>query len=78
MHEQFCLCFLQVVDALKLIAGMVSIGNSLLLVRKCIKLLFIIEGDGMPLIFHGKTLTTKIPFLEVIKTIRDHAFVTSE
>ncbi|XP_035703726.1 1-phosphatidylinositol 4,5-bisphosphate phosphodiesterase gamma-1-like isoform X2 [Folsomia candida] len=35
------------------------------------------DGDGMPVIYHGRTLTTKICFLDVIKTIRDHAFVTS-
>ncbi len=34
--------------------------------------------DGMPLIYHGHTLTTKIKFLDVIQCIRDNAFVTSE
>ena len=34
--------------------------------------------DGMPYIYHGMTLTTKIRFIDVIKTIKDHAFVTSE
>ena len=32
----------------------------------------------MPFIFHGHTITSKIRFLDVIKTIKDHAFVTSE
>lgn len=30
-----------------------------------------------PIIYHGHTITSKIGFLEVIKTIKDHAFVTS-
>ena len=33
--------------------------------------------DG-PFIYHGHTLTTKIKFMDVVKTIRDHGFVTSE
>ena len=33
--------------------------------------------DGIPVIYHGNTITTKISFLDVVKTIRDHAFVTS-
>ncbi|KAL5466720.1 hypothetical protein EMCRGX_G030868 [Ephydatia muelleri] len=37
------------------------------------------EGpDGNPIIYHGRTLTSKIRFIDVIKTIKDHAFVTSE
>ena len=32
----------------------------------------------MPFIYHGHTLTSKIKFLDVIKTINDHAFVASE
>jgi len=34
--------------------------------------------DGMPFIYHGHTLTSKIKFLDVIKTINDHAFIASE
>ncbi|OWA51214.1 1-phosphatidylinositol 4,5-bisphosphate phosphodiesterase gamma-1 [Hypsibius exemplaris] len=34
--------------------------------------------DGEPIIFHGGTLTSKIRFKDVIATIKDHAFVTSE
>lgn len=32
----------------------------------------------MPMIYHGHTLTTRIKLIDVLKTIRDHAFVTSE
>ena len=32
----------------------------------------------MPFIYHGHTLTSKIKFLDVIKTINDHAFIASE
>jgi phosphatidylinositol phospholipase C gamma-1 len=34
--------------------------------------------DGMPFIYHGYTFTSKIKFLDVIKTIKEHAFATSE
>jgi len=34
--------------------------------------------DGMPYIYHGRTLTSRIKFLDVLKIIRDHAFVVSE
>ena len=33
--------------------------------------------DG-PFIYHGHTLTTKIKFAEVVRTIKEHGFVTSE
>ncbi len=34
--------------------------------------------DGKPLIYHGRTLTSKIRFIDVILTIKEHAFATSE
>ncbi|XP_031761806.1 1-phosphatidylinositol 4,5-bisphosphate phosphodiesterase epsilon-1 isoform X3 [Xenopus tropicalis] len=34
--------------------------------------------DGMPIIYHGHTLTTKIPFKDVIEAIGRSAFITSE
>jgi phosphatidylinositol phospholipase C gamma-1 len=34
--------------------------------------------DGKPFIYHGLTMTSKIKFLDVMKTIKEHAFVTSE
>lgn len=45
---------------------------------RCIELDCWDGPDGMPLIYHGYTLTTKIKFIDVLKTIRDHAYVTSE
>lgn len=33
--------------------------------------------DGLPIIYHGHTLTTKISFREVVQTIADYAFVAS-
>ncbi|XP_066521080.1 1-phosphatidylinositol 4,5-bisphosphate phosphodiesterase epsilon-1 isoform X2 [Hoplias malabaricus] len=34
--------------------------------------------DGMPVIYHGHTLTTKIPFQDVVEAINRTAFVNSE
>ncbi|XP_056386208.1 1-phosphatidylinositol 4,5-bisphosphate phosphodiesterase epsilon-1 isoform X8 [Hyla sarda] len=34
--------------------------------------------DGMPIIYHGHTLTTKIPFKDVIEAIDRNAFINSE
>lgn len=45
---------------------------------RCIELDCWDGPDNMPLIFHGHTFTTKIKFRDVIKTIKEHAFVTSE
>ncbi|GBM70715.1 1-phosphatidylinositol 4,5-bisphosphate phosphodiesterase gamma-1 [Araneus ventricosus] len=45
---------------------------------RCIELDCLDGPDNMPYIYHGLTLTSKIKFIDVIKTIKDHAFVTSE
>lgn len=34
--------------------------------------------DGTPFIFHGHTLTTKIKFVDVLKAIKEYAFVASD
>ena len=34
--------------------------------------------DNQPVIYHGFTLTSKIKFVDVVKAIRDNAFVASE
>lgn len=33
--------------------------------------------DGMPIIYHGHTLTNSITLSDVLKTIKDHAFIVS-
>lgn len=36
------------------------------------------EATDYPIIFHGKTLTSKIKFTDVVNAIKEHAFVASE
>lgn len=45
---------------------------------RCIELDCWNGPDNLPHIFHGHTMTSKIKFVDVIKTIKEHAFVTSE
>lgn len=45
---------------------------------RCIELDCWDGPDNQPLIYHGHTFTSKIKFIDVIKTIKEHAFVTSE
>ncbi|CAM1326028.1 PLCE1 (predicted) [Pycnogonum litorale] len=44
---------------------------------RCVELDCWDGDDGMPVIYHGHTLTTKIPFKDVVEAINKSAFVTS-
>ena len=44
---------------------------------RCIELDCWDGPDGMPFIYHGHTITSKIRFLDVVKTIKEHAFTSS-
>lgn len=44
---------------------------------RCVELDCWDGDDGMPLIYHGHTLTSKIPFKKVVETINEKAFVAS-
>lgn len=55
------------------------------MLHACVYVLFVFSSvdcwdgpEGMPVIYHGHTLTTKIKFSDVLTTIKEHAFVTSE
>ncbi|RWS23241.1 1-phosphatidylinositol 4:5-bisphosphate phosphodiesterase gamma-1-like protein, partial [Leptotrombidium deliense] len=49
---------------------------------RCIEREFIFmdcwDGESSPIIYHGFTLTSKISFIDVLKVIKEHAFVTSD
>lgn len=45
---------------------------------RCVELDIWDGANGQPVIYHGHTLTSKVPFKDVIKAIKDYAFKVSE
>ncbi|ODN02952.1 1-phosphatidylinositol 4,5-bisphosphate phosphodiesterase gamma-1 [Orchesella cincta] len=45
---------------------------------RCVELDLWDGNDGIPFIFHGHTLTTKIKFVDVLKAIKEYAFAASD
>ena len=56
-----------------LMGNQISLASSIEAYARCLRI-----GCRKPFIYHGLTMTSKIKFLDVMKTIKEHAFVTSE
>ncbi|XP_076340209.1 small wing phospholipase C gamma 1 isoform X2 [Tachypleus tridentatus] len=65
-------------DQVKSESSMEAYARCLQMGCRCIELDCWDGPEGMPYIYHGHTLTTKIKFIDVVKTIKEHAFIASD
>ena len=65
-----------------LMGNQISLASSIEAYARCLRIgcrsVELDCSDGKPFIYHGLTMTSKIKFLDVMKTIKEYAFVTSE
>lgn len=60
-----------------IVVGALNVSCVYCILRACIHTVDIYDGDREPMIFHGKTLTSKISLRDVCRAIKKYGFVSS-